>query len=318
MSVTFKDYYEVLGVPRTASSEEIKKAFRRLARQYHPDVSKDKNAENKFKEIGEAYEVLDDPEKRKKYDSLGVNWKEGQEFTPPPGWEGFQYRTYGEPGEETRFTFGGEGDFSDFFESLFGGEFRNASRFTGGRRGQDHEAEITISLRDAYFGADKTISLQTAELDETGHVQRKTKTFKIKIQPGTTEGARLRLSGQGGKATGKADHGDLYLRVHISPDSVFKLSGRDFFIELPLAPWEAALGAKVAIPTMDGSVKLNIPAGAQNGKKLRLKGKGMPSHGHRPSGDLYAEIAIVVPEHLSEREKELFTELSKVSKFMPR
>jgi len=320
MSISYKDYYEILGVSRTATADEIKKTYRRLARQCHPDVCKDKDAENRFKEIGEAYEVLSDPQKRQKYDSLGAGWKEGQEFRPPPGWEGFQEESYGAPGGGFRYSFGeGEGGvFSDFFESLFGGEFRAAGQFAGGRRGQDHEAEITISLKEAYFGVKKSISLHAPETDRHGRVIRKDKIFNISIQPGTTDGTKLRLAGHGGKGAGKAGPGDLYLRIHVAPDPVFKLDGRDLYTELLLAPWEAALGCKVTAETMDGDVKINIPEGTQNGKKLRLKGKGMPSHGQKPAGDLYVEIKIAIPEHLSEKERELFNELSKVSRFRPR
>lgn len=315
MSVEYKDYYETLGVSRSASVDDVKKAYRKLARQYHPDVNRDPKAENKFKEIGEAYEVLSDPEKRKKYDSLGSNWQQGQEFTPPPGW-GFYEAPKG--GKYYSFSSGQDGsDFSDFFESLFGGQFKK-SGFSRSMRGQDHEAEFNISLRDAYFGAKKSVSLQTAELDKNGRVQRKIKTFNIRIPAGAYDEMRLRLSGRGGQGTGRGQSGDLYLRIRIMPDPVFKLDGNDIFVNLLISPWEAALGAKVMIPTMEGNVKLSVPPGSQDGKKLRLKGKGLPSRGDRACGDLYAVVKIVVPERLSDKERELFEALSKISSFNPR
>lgn len=318
MSVAFKDYYETLGVGRTAKEEEIKRAYRRLARKYHPDINKDPYAENKFKEIGEAYEVLSDSQKRSRYDSLGQNWQQGQDFSPPPGWEGVRPEFYQTQGGGGKYNFyGPETEFSDFFESLFGGGFKKA-KFSAGDRGQDHEAEINISLRDAYFGAKKTVSLQTVEMDRQGQVQRKVKSFNVKIPKGTTEGLRLRLTGRGGKGTGKAMAGDLYLRVHILPDPVFRLHGRDLIINLSLAPWEAALGTKLIVPIMDGNVNLKVPAGIQSGQKLRMQGKGMPASGGRPAGSLYAEVKILVPDHLNDREKELFSELARVSTFKPR
>ena len=319
MGVSYKDYYEVLGVSRKASQDEIKKAYRKLARKYHPDVNKDKNAEAKFKEVGEAYEVLKDSEKRKKYDALGADWKAGQEFRPPPGWENVHFGYGGAPGGGQRFSFSdlGGGGFSDFFETLFGGGSEQA-HFSQGRRGQDHEAEVTVSLEDAYFGAKKSISLQTAEVDNRGQVHRKVKTFDVKIPHGATDGARLRLAEQGGKGTGKAPSGDLFLRIHIAPNAVFTLDGKDLIVDLPLSPWEAALCASVPVKTMQGTVSVKVPKGIQTGKKIRLKGKGMPGKGGKPAGDLYAKIKIVVPTELSNREKELFKELEKVSTFKPR
>lgn len=318
MGIEYKDYYKTLGVPRNASSDEIKKTYRKLARKYHPDVNKDRDAENKFKEIGEAYEVLGNSDKRSKYDSLGSNWQSGQEFRPPPGFEGFQYQYQSEPRRKTKFSFSGpEADFSDFFESLFGGGFRG-TQFAGGHRGQDSEAEITISLRDAYFGAKKTISLQAVDVDENRQPRRNIRTLNIEIPPGTVSGARLRLRGQGGGGFGKASAGDLLLRIHIAPDPVFKLDGRDLMMELPLSPWEAALGTKTTIPTLDTNVNLKIPAGTQSGQKFRLSGKGLPGRGSKPTGNFYVITNIVIPKSLTAKEKLLFEQLSEVSKFRPR
>lgn len=320
MGIAYKDYYNILGVSREASDSEVKKAYRKLARKYHPDVNKTPEAEEKFKEIGEAYEVLGDPEKRKRYDSLGANWQQGQDFQPPPGWEGTHFGFQGAPGGGQRYSFSGDASmFSDFFESLFGGGGGGFSRSTmRGIRGTDHEAEVTIPLRDAYFGAKRSISLQVVEQTPQGQLKRSVKTYNVTIPKGTTDGMRLRLTGKGGKGSGKAPAGDLFLRIHIEPDSIFKLQGRDLMEDLPITPWEAALGAEIMVETMEGGVKLKIPAGMQSGQKLRLKGKGMPGRGGTAGGDLYVIIKIVVPKKLSEKEKELFKELSKISSYNPR
>lgn len=328
MAVKFQDYYQVLGVPRSASQEEIHKAYRKLARKYHPDINKDKDAEEKFKQINEAYEVLKDSGKRKKYDALGANWQAGQDFTPPPGWEGvhFDFRTY--PEGTADFDLGGfrRGGFSDFFEMLFGQGLRG---FTTGRRaggtrtrswsmrGQDQEADITINLEDACRGASKTITLQTAEPGPGGTLRPKSKQLEIKIPPGVTEGTRIRLAGQGETGIGKGEPGDLFLRVHIAPHPVFKLEGHDLFVDVPITPWEAALGAKVDVPTLDGPVKMTLPPGTQGDQRFRIRGKGFPK-GRGSAGDLYATVQIAVPKTLTAKEKELFEELGRYSSFNPR
>ena len=317
MSVKFRDYYETLGVSRTATEQEIKKAYRKLAQKFHPDVSKDPSAETRFKEINEAYDVLGDPEKRKKYDSLGANWKAGQEFRPPPGWENVRFDFRGAPGGAgADFDFGDlGGGFSDFFEMFFGGRPGGRSGRASSRRteedfdlgGTDQEAHLTISLEEAYHGARKTIQLQ----GDGGP-----RTYQVRIPPGTMEGSRIRLAGQGGAGRG-GNAGDLYLRVHIEPHPVFHHRGHDLERDLPLTPWEAALGAKVQVQTLDGKAKLTIPPGTQSGRRLRLRGHGMPSGKGLERGDLILTVLIVVPVSLSDREKTLFEELARHSPFRP-
>ena len=335
MAVKYQDYYEILGVPRSASQEEIHAAYRKLARKYHPDLNKSGDAEEKFKRVGEAYEVLKDPEKRKKYDALGENWKMGQEFTPPPGWEFFSSRPGGRPGAQgfDFQVFGDFGDspfsgFSDFFETLFGGGMgglrqQGGRRAPGGRRagsaafrGQDQEAEVPISLEEAYRGARKGFTLESSVPGGSTH-QRESKTLEVTIPPGTTDGQRLRLRGQGVPGMGGGAPGDLYLRVRIQPHPLFKLEGSDLEIEVPVTPWEAALGARIEVPIIDGRAALKLPAGARSGQRLRLRGKGLPRKGGE-RGDQYVTIRIEVPPRLSARERELFEELSKSSSFQPR
>lgn len=320
----YKDYYKILEVPRTASEADIKKAFRRLARKHHPDVSKAAGAEARFKEITEANEVLSDTEKRKRYDELGANWQAGQDFRPPPGWQNAQYGSRGAP-RDAGFDTRGMGDFSDFFESIFGGQFGGAGRSAGGRfqeneyagqeRGEDHEAPITISLEEAYHGVKKSISLQQTTPDERGRMQRQTRTYQVRIPAGTSDGARIRLAGQGGAGSGGGPAGDLYLLVHLAPHPLYKVDGRDIEAEVAVTPWEAALGARITIPTLDGHAAIQIPAGTESGHRMRLRGKGMP--GTTP-GDLLVVIRLVVPKRLSPREKELLEEWAKVSTFKPR
>lgn len=338
MAVKYQDYYEVLEVPRGASQEEIRKAYRKLARTYHPDVNKSKEAEERFKRIGEAYEVLGDPQKRKRYDALGENWSSGQDFTPPPGWDFFGQQGARNGGGAFHFESFGDspfegGGFSDFFEMLFGGGLGGLGGFrsrqtpddlgaalrgqNGGKAvGGDHEAEITISLEDAYHGARKQISLET-ESFEGGRPKRSVKRLEVTIPPGSTEGKRLRLAGQGAKRKGGTGAGDLYLNVHIAPHPRFRLDGADVEVEVPVTPWEAALGAKIEVPIIGGSATLTLPAGIESGKKLRLRGKGLSSADGR-TGDLYAVIRIAVPKSLTRRERELFEELARTSSFSPR
>jgi curved DNA-binding protein len=319
MAVKFQDYYETLGVGRNASEAEIKRAYRKLARKYHPDVNKDKEAEDKFKQINEAHEVLKDPKKRKLYDQLGPDWQAGQDFKPPPGWEDVHFDFQTGPGAEA-FDFGG--GFSDFFEMLFGGRMAggggaSARQASWVMRGQDQEAGIEVSLEDAYHGATRTITLQGHEIDSQGQVRPTAQNLQVKIPPGVTDGTRIRLSGKGGAGMGGGPAGDLYLRVHIMPHARFRVEGHDLLVEVPVTPWEAALGATVEVPVMDGTVNLKIPAGSQSGQRLRLRGKGLPKKGCE-RGDLFARLKIAVPKDLNEREKELFAEMAEISKFNPR
>ncbi|HAA02307.1 MAG TPA: cytochrome C biogenesis protein [Syntrophobacteraceae bacterium] len=327
MAVKFRDYYEVLNVARNATQEDIQRAYRKLARKYHPDVSKETGAEDKFKEVNEAYEVLKDPEKRKKYDELGASWKAGQEFRPPPGWEThFAYGGGGGPGQ-TEFHFGGSGDFSDFFEMLFGGHGFHQAFGSGqaGRqgkpvwreRGMDQEATLRITLEEAFHGASKAFTLQTQTLTQSGQISTADKSYEVRIPAGILPGQKVRLAGQGGAGTGGAEQGDLYLKIEIEPHPVFRLEGHHLYVDLSVAPWEAALGAEIQINTLSGPVSLKVPAGARSGQKLRLRGKGMPSPRGTP-GDLYVVVHIQVPRELTTKEKELFEELQRESHFNPR
>jgi len=314
----YKDYYKALGVDKTAGQKEIQAAYRKLARKLHPDVNKKPDAEDSFKAINEAYEVLKDPEKRKRYDALGANWREGENYSPPPGWENVHF-DFGDGTGGFEFRGGEGGQFSDFFEGLFG-RGRSHGRASQDRpgwamRGADQEADIELTLEESYYGTKKTIGLQQLEMEGSAYVP-KTREINVNIPAGVSEGKRIRLSGQGGTGSG-GQNGDLYLRVHILPHKIFTLNGNDLEEEITISPWEAALGAKVELATMTGTVNLTVPPGVQSGQKMRLRGKGMPvtkgSH-----GDLYAVIKIVVPKKLSERERELFEELSQVSTFNPR
>jgi len=312
----YKDYYNILGVQRKATDDEIKKAYRQLARKYHPDVNKGKDAEEKFKEVTEAYEVIGEPEKRKRYDQFGTNWKQGDDFRPPPGWQSTSYSTGGE-GD----SFDG-GDFSDFFEAFFG---RAGGGARGGRghmfreEGANHEADIELSLEDVYHGVRREISLRSTEVDDRGKVHQGTKQFSVTIPPGTTNGARIRLAGQGGAGRHGGSAGDLFLRVHLRPHRIFTVKGHDLEAELLVTPWEAALGAKVHVPLIDGKkAAMNLPAGTQSGVQLKLRGKGLPRGGAQDPGDLVLRVMIAVPKELTKREKELMEEFSRISVFNPR
>ncbi len=309
----YKDYYKVLGVERNASQDEIKKRYRKLARDCHPDMCKDDpGAEKRFKEVNEAYEVLGDPEKRQRYDALGSNWQDGQSFRPPPDFENifgdiFGARSGRQGGKTFTFDFGsgarggrGPGGFSDFFESLFGdiGMGRSAGR-QAAARGGDLESEISITLDDAHRGGTKEILVQ----GPTGE-----KRLNVKIPQGAYDGMRIRLAGQGNQGPGGS--GDLFLRIRLASGDRYKLEGSDIVVDVPLAPWDAALGTTTEIVTPDGTLNLKIPPGVSSGQRLRLKGKGLA---HR--GDLFAQIRIVTPKRLSNEEKRLFTELKKVSPF---
>ena len=291
----FKDYYETLGVARAASQDEVKRAYRRLARKFHPDVSKEANAESRFKEIGEAYEVLKDPEKRAAYDRFGKDWKHGQEFRPPPGWE-------------RQFNFGGGGgfsgtsDFSEFFETLFGrGGFRDA-RGPMRSRGDDRSATIEVPIEDAYRGATRNITLGG-------------RTLSVRIPKGIVEGQRIRLGAQGGPGAGGGPAGDLYLTVTFTEHPLFRIEGRDVHVRLPVAPWEAVLGATVAVPTLGGKVDLRIPRGSRGGQILRLKGRGLPG---KPNGDQYVALEIVAPPADTPEAESLYRKMAESMSFDPR
>ena len=305
----FKDYYEILGVARAATPDEIKAAYRKLARKYHPDVSKEPNAESRFKELGEAHEVLKDPEKRALYDQMGSQWKAGQDFKPAPGWDaGFEFRG----GSASDF-----GDPSDFFEALFGRRPRGG----GARRpnvhaaGEDHHAKIMIDLEDAYRGAHRTVSLRMPSYDAQGQMVAHERKLEVNIPKGIRAGQHLRLSGQGGPGIGSGRAGDLYLEVAFNPHPIFRVDDRDVYVDLSLAPWEAALGAKVEAPTPEGPIQLTIPPGSSAGRQMRLKGKGIPG---QPAGDLYVALAVALPPADTEAAKEAYRVLSRAFKFNPR
>lgn len=313
----YKDYYKILGIERDAKEAEIKKAYRRLARKYHPDVSKEVDAETKFKEIGEAYEVLKDKEKRQAYDQLGANWKQGQNFNPPPGWEDI-FSNAGSAGNTSSASFGDAGGFSDFFESMFGGGFAqggggfNQSRgFQHGgfqSKGADQHANISIALEDAFQGAKKNIRLGNKQ---TGNGRN----LDVKIPAGITSGKRIRLAGQGSPGAGGGPNGDLYLEVTITPHNLFKVDGKNILLDLPIAPWEAVLGASVNVPTLGGRVEAKIPAGSQSGKKLRLKNRGLKG---RYVGDQIVTLQIVMPESSNDEDKSYFEDMQKRFDFNPR
>jgi curved DNA-binding protein len=308
----FKDYYKILGVDRGASKDDIKRAYRRLARKYHPDVSKESDAEARFKEMKEAYEVLKDPEKRSAYDQFGANWKAGQEFQPPPNWQ----REYSFGGGAE--PFGEAGQFSDFFESLFGAGRGGAFTFrtgSGRAKGEDVNATISIPIEDAFSGASRTITLEVPEADQGGVVTRRRKSLNVKIPAGITAGKRIRLEKQGGAGFGGAPAGDLYLAVELEPHRFYRLDGRDIHLDLPVTPWEAALGRKVKVPTLGGAVDLQIPAGSSSGKTLRLKGRGLPG---KPPGDQYVDLKVVVPPATDEKVRDLYESLERENHVNPR
>ena len=325
MPVQYKDYYETLGVPRTAKDDEIKKSFRKLAREFHPDVAKDKkHAEEKFKEINEAYEVLSDPAKRKKYDELGANWKTGAEFRPPPDWEGSSgaqnFSGRGQDGGDFEFQFGGTG-FSDFFEQLFGSRMRGG-RF-GGRggfapeqeyaeRGSDIEGDIMVTLEEAMRGSVREVNVRRPVGRTT-----KTESYQVRIPPGVLEGQKLRVPGRGESGSGGGESGDLYLRVRLAKHPDFDVEDHNLIYEAELAPWEAVLGAEISVPALDGRVNIKIPAGTQSGQKLRVRGRGLPMRGGT-RGDLLVATRIVVPAKVTDAEKNLWEQLKRGSKFNPR
>lgn len=309
----YNDYYQTLGVDRKASQDDIKHAYRRLARKYHPDVSKEANAEEKFKQVQEAYEVLKDAEKRSAYDQLGSNWKQGQDFRPPPNWGGRQAHT------QQTFTEEDLGGFSDFFSNLFGGARGRTYREDFGgfeQRGQDQHAKMNISLEDAFHGATKMLQMQIPEIDASGQMHTALRTIKVIVPPGAAQGQQLRLAKQGNPGMGGGPAGDLYLEIDIEPHRLFSLKGNDIYLTLPVTPWEAALGADIKIPTLGGKVGLKIAAGSQAGQQLRLKGRGMPSKTH--PGDQYAILQILTPPAHTDDQRKVYEQMAKSMPFNPR
>ncbi len=332
MGVAFQDYYKILGVGRNATDKEIKAAYRNLARKWHPDLhsGKDKQeAEEKFKQINEAYEVLSDPEKRAKYDRLGANWRDGQGFQPPPDFGDFgDFKFYtGTPG-------GGAGGFSEFFEMFFGsgspfGRAGRATRAGGPVRGEDVEAELELTLEEAYRGGEKSLQLTSREIcpacggvgfDSDSFCRRcggtgsnsTVKNLTVKIPPGVREGSRIRLKGQGGEGLAGGPRGDLYLKVRLLPHPVYRVNGSDLETEIVLRPEQAVLGDRVPVPTLDGPVTMKVPAGIRAGKRLRLRGKGLPTKDGR--GDEYVRVVIDIPENITREEEELYRRLAALRK----
>jgi curved DNA-binding protein len=322
--VEYKDYYKILGVDRDASQDDIKRAYRKLARKYHPDVSKEPDAETRFKEVNEANEVLKDPEKRAQYDALGTGWHAGDEFRPPPGYGagaaggGWQRAERMSPEEAARF--------SDFFSSIFG-DIGGMGGGTGGggfggraggfaSRGADQTARVRISLDDAYHGATRQLSLEVPGIDGQGRITSKKRTLNVRIPAGVTEGQQIRLAGQAGGGVGGGEAGDLYLEIELAPHPVFRAEGRDIHVRLPIAPWEAALGATVSVPTLGGKVSLKVPPGAQSNQRMRLKGRGLPG---KTPGDEYVQLEIVNPPASDASAKAAFESLAERFKaFNPR
>ncbi len=303
----YKDYYAALGITKDATQDDVKRAYRKLARKFHPDLNKDKGAEERFKEIGEANEVLGDPEKRAAYDQVGAGYQPGQDFQPPPDWDaGFEYS-------------GGAQDavFSEFFEHLFGRSQR--AEYPGGPRfnvaGQDHHARILIDLEDAFAGATRAIQLKMPKVTGDGHVITEQRTLNVNIPKGVQPGQHIRLKGQGAPGFGQGRSGDLYLEVEFTPHRLYRVEGKDVYLELPIAPWEAALGGKVKAPTPLGVVDITIPENSAQGRKLRLKGKGIPG---KTAGDFYAVVKISLPPARDENSREVYQRMARELAFNPR
>ena len=314
----YKDYYKIMGLARDATPDDVKRAYRKLARKYHLDVSKDKNAEVQFKEVSEANQVLSDPEKRAAYDQLGANWQAGQDFRPPPGWDTRRTFTDRDFGDNPGF------DHSDFFDSIFRGMQGGASRH-GGRayfdmQGQDQHAKIQISIEDSYHGATRTLKLRVPEADSAGRGRMQERTIEFAIPKGIRAGQHIRLAGQGAPGMGQGGAGDLYLDVAFLPHRLYRADGHDVYMDLPVSPWEAALGAEVQVPTPTGHVMLKIPAGSASGRKLRLKGRGLPaSSGAKAPGDFYFVLQVALPEAHTETAKKAYQDMAAAFKaFNPR
>lgn len=302
----FKDYYQTLGVEKTATPAEIKTAYRRLARKYHPDVSKEPDAARRMQEINEANDVLSDPEKRAAYDQLGSHRADGQDFQPPPGWDaGYEFSGGGFDG----------GDYSDFFANLFGRASRSARSSGFHAAGEDRHARIVIDLADAYSGATRTITLQAPVVEADGRLRRQEHSLNVQIPRGVKEGQHIRLPGQGGPGVGNGPAGDLYLEVQFKPDPRYRVDGRDVYETLPVAPWEAALGASITAPTPAGNVQVKVPASSQGGRKLRLKGRGLPGE---PAGDLYLVLEVVLPPATTDKARQLYETMARELPFNPR
>lgn len=304
----FRDYYRTLGVEPDADTDDIRRAYRKLARKYHPDLNKEAGSEDKFKEVGEAWEVLKDPQKRKQYDQLRAGgWRGGEDFQPPPGWSG----GFGQAGAGTGSS--GFSDFSEFFDNLFGGGM--GARRQRSAPGRDIHARVDIDLETACSGGQRRITLNRAEPGPDGRLVRRQQNLEVNIPAGVTRGQQIRLAGQGEPGFNGGPKGDLYLEVDIRAHRLFEVDGRNVHLTLPIAPWEAALGAKVNVPTLGGKVAMNIPAGASSGKRLRLKGRGLPG---KPAGDQVVTLKVVVPEASSERQRELYRQLEREQAFDPR
>ncbi len=305
----YRDYYKTLGVPREATIDEIKKAYRKLARKYHPDVSKEPDAEARMREVNEAYAVLSDAEKRAAYDQLGRGYRPGEEFRPPPGWDaGFEFSGPGFSGAEAA-------DFSDFFAELFG-RMRGAPGGGAFRmRGEDHHAKILLDVEDAYAGAVRQIALRVPKIDPQGRVALEARSLNVKIPKGIHAGQMIRLAGQGAAGMGSGKPGDLLLEVQFRPHARYRVDGRDVHVALRVAPWEAALGAVVPVSVPDGRLQVRIPAGAQSGRMLRLRGRGIPG---TPPGDLLLEIQVVLPDATTPKAKELYETMARELAFDPR
>ncbi len=307
----YKDYYKIMGLSRNATQDEVKRSYRKLARKYHPDVSKERDAETKFKELGEAYEVLKDPQKRAAYDKLGANWKAGEEFRPPPNWR-----------ENVDFEgadFAGGAAFSDFFEQLFGraGFQQSTGRTTRGAQvqGQDSHAKIYIDLEDSIQGATRNISLSAPEMDAQSYMQVKRRNLNIKIPKGIKPGQHIRLVGQGDPGSGGGKAGDLLLEIAFNNHRLYRVADSDVYLDLPVTPWEAALGATIKAPTPDGMVDLKIPPNSHQGSKLRLKGRGLPG---KTPGDFFVVLQIALPPAHSERAKAIYQKMQQELDFNPR
>ncbi|HEY7986199.1 MAG TPA: DnaJ C-terminal domain-containing protein [Methylophilaceae bacterium] len=303
----FKDYYQTLGVEKSATPDEIKQAYRKLARKYHPDVSKEPNAEERMKQVNEANEVLSDPEKRATYDQLGSRYKGGQEFQPPPDWGGgFDFSSTGGAGAD---------DFSDFFANLFGQSARSGGPRSYQMRGEDQHAKLTIDLRDAYEETIRSLTLSMPETDEQGRTAMKQQTLKVRIPKGVKPGQHIRLAGKGSPGSGGGAAGDLYLEVNFKPDPQYRVDGRDVFEIIAVTPWECALGATIEVPTPTGSVQLKVPAGSQTGNKLRLKERGIPGN---PAGDLYIVLKVELPPADTDQARKLYETMAQELAFDPR